>query len=828
MAVRTETETVVKRILPYLERRGYEIETDLDFETAAETADRYSSGYIDILVTLGKRSPSFLIEAKRISQSLTVKDRDQAISYARSKTVNVPFVVVTNGADIHCYNSKNRKRILWDGKDSDKIPSKGQLRQVMDTLRRDPDACVIGISDDKSLPYRPGLPLRQMNALFNRGHNTIRKMEKNEEHAFSDFSKLLFLKLLEEKSDVEDGFELPYSYTFHELAEIHQSKADQVKNAVISMIESIRDGAAYGKLLDGGIQMKHPKTFLSLVKDLSSVSFYDCSVDSKGAAFEYYVRATLKGKKLGQYFTPRELVQVMSAFVGQDKAANSVLAGTPIKIMDPACGTGGFIVYLMQDAIRKVNDKYSKREITKHHRDDAVMLLKKNVFFGSDANDGVAASAKMNMIVAGDGHTNIQHENSLSKHAANWSAARPDCTLILTNPPFGTSECEALSVDDMAQFSVSSSKGQHLFLQKMIACTLPGGEICTVIDEGVLNTESGTALREHMLHFCRLKAVVSLPAETFKPNKINVKASLLYMEKRDVQDDFDDIYDVALVKISSLGYQGSGDKIRGFDFDRLIREIGTDILAPGENNRSGYFWEAHDVSSGDIYADPAHRLDYKYWETTTRDSIKSLVDAGNPTIGTINTIPTTRGKSPSPDNYVDDTDGYAVVVKAGNIGKSGCLSLDGADWIEKAVYDAYAELSRSGGKEAYIIKKNDILLASTGEGTLGKCCVYTRSAPAVPDTHVTVIRVDPEQMDPSYLADYLRLGFGSVQIDRLYTGSTGMTELTPAQVNSIVIDSKGTVEEQKRLSAQVRKAEKSYAKKREEADSVLVNIKNIL
>jgi type I restriction enzyme M protein len=86
-------------------------------------------------------------------------------------------------------NSKNRKRILWDGKDSDKIPSKGQLRQVMDTLRRDPDACVIGISDDKSLPYRPGLPLRQMNALFNRGHNTIRKMEKNEEHAFSDFSE---------------------------------------------------------------------------------------------------------------------------------------------------------------------------------------------------------------------------------------------------------------------------------------------------------------------------------------------------------------------------------------------------------------------------------------------------------------------------------------------------------------------------------------------------------------------------------------------------------------------------------------------------------------
>jgi type I restriction enzyme M protein len=152
MAVRTETETVVKRILPYLERRGYEIETDLDFETAAKTADRYSSGYIDILVTLGKRSASFLIEAKRISHNLTAKDRDQAISYARSKTINVPFVVVTNGVDIHCYNSKNKMRILWDGKDSDKIPGKGQLKQVMDALGRDPDAHIIGISGDTSLP----------------------------------------------------------------------------------------------------------------------------------------------------------------------------------------------------------------------------------------------------------------------------------------------------------------------------------------------------------------------------------------------------------------------------------------------------------------------------------------------------------------------------------------------------------------------------------------------------------------------------------------------------------------------------------------------------
>lgn len=308
--IRSETETVIKKILPYLSRRGYDIEKDFDFETMSTLTDSYSKGFVDILVTLGKKNAAFLIEAKRISKKLTNKDRDQAISYARAKEIRVPFVIVTNGVDIHCFNTKNKKRILWDGKPIDKIPSRDQLPKVLKELKKDPDATIIPISNDSSLPYRPGLPLRQLNALFYKGHSTIRKIEKNEEFAFSDFSKLLFLRLLEEKSDLDETFELPYSYRFFELAEVPAKNADQVKVAIHAMIESIVENTPYGEVLEDEIHLKNPKTFLSLVKDLASVSFCDCSVDSKGAAFEYYVRATLKGKKLGQYFTPREFANV--------------------------------------------------------------------------------------------------------------------------------------------------------------------------------------------------------------------------------------------------------------------------------------------------------------------------------------------------------------------------------------------------------------------------------------------------------------------------------------------------------------------------------------
>jgi len=829
MSIRTETETVVKRILPYLERRGYSIIDDLNFETAVKTTERYTMGYIDILVKSSNTNVGFLIEAKRISKKLTTKDRDQAVSYANSKEINAPFVVVTNGVDIHCYNTKNKDLILWDGKNTDKIPSKEQLKLVMRKLRTNPYETVVNLSNDESLPFRPGLPLRQLNTLFTKAHNTIRKIEKNEEYAFSDFSKLLFLKLLEEKNDIEESFSLPYSYRFYELAEYHLRNADQVRDAIRKMINTIKEDTKYGEVLKDNIKLNNPITVYKLVKELSAVSFYDCSVDSKGAAFEYFVRATLKGKKLGQYFTPRELVKVMSALVGQEKIVNSVLLNTRMKVLDPACGTGGFLVYLMQDTIQKVIDKYNNRLINKQTCDSLIDCLQRNVFFGSDANEGVAASAKMNMIIAGDGHTNIQNEDSLSRTASNWSIDNPDCTLILTNPPFGTSETDSLSDIDKKQFDVTSAKGQYLFLQKMIDCTVSGGEICTVIDEGVMNTESGKNLREYILKTCKIKAIVNLPPETFRPNKINVKASLLYLEKREHSDDFEDQYKITVATILSLGYHGSGEKIRGFNFDKFIHEIGTMVLERStDESREGYYWKAFDIESQYFYDDATHRFDSKYWSTVTRGGIDALLADGHLTIKELNQIKTIRGKSPSADSYVDEPDGFAVVIKAGNIGKLGQLLCENADWIEKSVYDEYVQLSAIEGKEAYIIKRNDVLLASTGEGTLGKCGVYNLEVPAIPDGHVTIIRVDEKIIDPYYLADYLRVGFGAEQIERLFTGSTGLIELTPDQVNSIVIDMRMDIMKQKQLSKQVRKKEAQYSKKLKEAEILLAEAKKLL
>ena len=175
-------------------------------------------------------------------------------------------------------------------------------------------------------------------------------------------------------------------------------------------------------------------------------------------------------------------------------------------------------------------------------------------------------------------------------------------------------------------------------------------------------------------------------------------------------------------------------------------------------------------------------------------------------IRALNTIQTKRGKSPPAAEYVSASEGHALVVKSGsNITKDGKLLVSG-DYIEFPIYQEYE-------KKEMILMDGDILLSSTGDGTLGKCCVYRNSddngkpRPAVPEGHVTVIRVDQSRVYPEYLCDYLRKGFGHDQIQRVFTGSTGMIEITPEDVDEILVPKLPSISKQKKLSGQLRAKE---------------------
>ena len=822
----SETETVIKRILPYLQRRGYDIEKDLRFEIPTGIPGEARKGFIDILVCCGRKNPIFLIEAKRDGTKITAKHKTQALEYGSG--CGVLLVAVTNGHSFELLNTTTNNPLFLNGSALERIPSKSDLISVvLKQLKQDPYASNVSIGEDRSLPYRPGLPLSKLNHLIKQCHNSIRKIEKNEEHAFSDFSKFMFLKLLEEKWDQERQ-EPPYSFTFHELAAIPSGKGDRINASIGSMISTIRNSTPYGTVLADPIRLTKDASYQSIVRKIASVSFSDCDLDSKGAAFEYFVRATLKGKKLGQYFTPRPLVKLMLSLGAWGQIINSVAAGEDFKVLDPACGTGGFLVVAMNNCLDEIDQRLKNKEIHKKLADKLRKRIKEDVFYGIDAHEGVACSAKMNMIIAGDGYNNIRCADSLNESASIPSYTNMNgslCSdglahLVLTNPPFGTSEAESLTEESAKTYELPSTRGQSLFIQKMIQSVHPGSYIVTVIDEGVLNTSTYQELRRFILKTCRVESVLSLPDETFKPNKINVRASVLVIRKREECDaDMADSYPIAFVAIDSLGYEGSGDDIRGFDLSRLIKEVGSisGYKLDGAFLDSGYRWSAFSAKSKAIAQEKANRLDVRFWHPTVRMRISDVhASQGTKTISDLNTIRTRRGISPPVAEYVSASEGHALVVKSGsNITKAGKLFV-GGDYIEFPVYQGYE-------KKGMILMDGDILLSSTGDGTLGKCCVYRnvdgngRSLPAVPEGHVTVIRVDQSKVYPEYLCDYLRKGFGHDQILRVFTGSTGMIEITPEDVDAVLVQKPPSISQQKKLSGQLRAKEQKATEVAEKA-----------
>lgn len=801
----SETETVVKRVLPYLQRRGYDVDKDLVFELPAATG--VSQKYVDICVTAGAQKPKFLIEAKRQSHRLTDADRKQALGYGR--TLKVPFVVVTNGIDLELINTTTGEplQVTSARAGASMVPHKSQLSAVLKKLRENPNLTDLRQSDD-TLPYRPGLPLKQLNGLFARCHSKIRSLEKDEDSAFADFSKLLFLRLLEEKADdPTTDFQLPYSTRFHELAEHPPSSYDQVKTLVDKMIDECRQ--EYGDVITGGLNIRQASTYAYLVKELSKVSFTDSGLDTKGAAFEYFVRATLKGKRLGQYFTPRQLVELMLEMVGPELVVDTLASGHPIKVLDPACGTGGFLVFLMKQALERIDSRRRERRLTPTAAEGMRKQVMEETFYGMDANPGVASSAKMNMIISGDGHTNIDCVNSLASGAAAWSMTEPSYDLIISNPPFGTSESD-LPADDLALFPVHTTKGQLLFLQRMVLAAKPGGLVCTVIDDGALNTDTAASVRSWLMENARILAVLSLPAVTFKPNKITVKSSVLLLQPFDLTtEDPMSEYDITYIALDTLGFHPSGELIRNFDGLQLRQDFRQLMVNPPARRIAGGNWRAFPVSSRAVAKDGTTRLDFKYWDADVLGRISELLGDGAKPLKELNTVPTRRGKSPSAALYVDKRDGYAMVVKAGSSVTPFGNVVDSGDWIEKAVYDEMPDTSK--------LIRGDVLLSSTGDGTLGKAAVYDDDSPAVADGHVTILRVNPRKVDPRYLADYLRQGFGRVQSNRLFTGSTGLIELTEDSVDRIVV-SLPSLPDQRAASKRLRKAEAAAEKASLDAD----------
>lgn len=568
-----ETSTIIKKIVPYLTRLGYSLQDDLFFEETVKKDSRVK-GFVDIEVR-SKRKLQYLIEVKRDTQKINFQHRKQALDYGRGK--KIPFVVVTNSLAFEILNVKTEKPISISGI-RNALPPKQDVSLVLKALSSNPEAQDIVITS-KYTVYTPGATLPELTAIFKRCHTAIRDIEKDDENAFSDFSKFLFLKLLEEKAATEEhvtgGFSLPYEQRFSDLKSL---KPDVIKASIGSMFNAIQKDKKYGEVLAGDVfHIQNPKTYTKIVQELAEVSLGDSDVDVKGSAFEYFIKFNLKGAQLGQYFTPREVVRLMIELVDLKSIVLGLVdPSSRYTVVDPACGSGGFLIVGMQTLLDRAEKLHSDGEIDKKTLTRVKKRIKSEVFFGCDAKHMLVRTAKMNMIIAGDGFPNIKHtENSLEASTqvpflqVSRSRISPLVDYVLTNPPFGMSE-SYLEEESMDLYDVKTTLSQALFLQKMIRITRPGGLICTVISEGILNTQTMSDLRAYLLKKCFVEAVIHLPYVTFQPSYARISTSILVLKRKKSDLQTQD-YPIFMYDLKEIGYSGTG-KPHGRASDEIIRE----------------------------------------------------------------------------------------------------------------------------------------------------------------------------------------------------------------------------------------------------------------
>ena len=264
------------------------------------------------------------------------------------------------------------------------------------------------------------IPREELRAAIRKCHQTLWEGGRRSPiAAFGEFSKLVFIKHRDEKNmDRKD--DEPYAFQRRD-GETSVDLADRINR--LYDVEQQREPNVFTDRIN-----IDPPVLAQCVEHLEGISLDRTELDTKGVAFEEFMGSFFKGD-FGQYFTPRELIAFCVAIL--DPERNDL-------VLDPACGSGGFLLYAL-DHVRRKADQVQTPDSIAHFRywHD---FAEKNLF-GLEVNEELARVAKMNMIIHDDGHTNIVGHDALDFpqyiSAQNPGLAPGKFDLILTNPLFG-------------------------------------------------------------------------------------------------------------------------------------------------------------------------------------------------------------------------------------------------------------------------------------------------------------------------------------------------------------------------------------------------------
>lgn len=431
---------------------------------------------------------------------------------------------------------------------------------------------------------------------FKRCHDYIYGNEGRKKDAFWELLNIIFCKIYDEKRRILCA-ERNESYHRKFWVGVNEEQSEEGQRNVAARIKNIFDGLKedplFSEIFNGNEQISLSDRGLThIAAEIAKYSFLDAAVDVKGAAYETIVSNTLK-QAAGQFFTPRNIIKCMVQMLDPDENT---------RVLDPACGSGGFLVMVLDHVRRKIarelHPDYSDVMIDAACNSDEVNervkeYAERNIF-GFDFDPDLRKAARMNMVMSGDGHANIFNINSLEypngqlpdvakvgpavartlndgdvcDQAYDRNNALGKFDMIFTNPPFGTK----VKVDDniAAQYELDSKAPEVLFIEQCYRFLKPGGRMAIVLPDGILGNPNMVDTREWMLKHFKLIASIDLPVEAFLP-QVGVQASLLFLQKKSPTEQLvnikDEDYPVFMAIAETVGKDRRGEPVYERDED---------------------------------------------------------------------------------------------------------------------------------------------------------------------------------------------------------------------------------------------------------------------
>ena len=552
---------------------------------------------------------SIIIECKKDSVEPSNKNEgtEQLKSYM-SACPNAEWGMWTNGR----YKAVFRRviegrRTFWE--EPNDIPSKGGPAEEVDRPTR------------KALKYAV-----EDNLLFSFKicHNHIYVTDgMQKQPAFFELLKVIFCKIHDERN-------VPNPLEFYATAKEKTSNDGRltVAKRIGKIFEAVK--ARYPAIFEKNDEIKlNPRSLAYVVGELQRYSFLKTNIDVKGKAYEELVGANLRGNR-GEFFTPRNV---------QHMAIEMLDIKLEERVLDPACGTGGFLVIAMNEMIRRLRaETEATGSAPGEMRDaltDRIQEVARSCFFGIDINPDLVKATKMNMVMNNDGSGNIFRQDSLL-HPHEWEgdfrkqfcralgidtgdlrgpADLAHFDVIATNPPFGSKlpikDRETLRQYDLGhvwrkeggawqptEYLQTSQPPEILFIERCWQFLKPNGRMAIVLPDAILGAPGLEYVRHWIMRRCRIVASIDLHPDTFQPgNGTQTSVMILQrkseddMEREAIQRKLQD-YEIFMAQVMAMGH----DKRGNLTYKR--NEDGELILTPADDREETDLFEA--TASGEV------------------------------------------------------------------------------------------------------------------------------------------------------------------------------------------------------------------------------------